>query len=71
MTVANLLNSFIVYGYKVVCRIITVVSKNQIVLEKGRLTYVSKIPAEYLNKKVIAYVRNELTNHYIELEVYI
>lgn len=71
MTVKTLLNTFNGYRDWLVCRVIIVVSKNPIVLEKGRLTHVSRIPAEYLNKEVIAYVRRELTNHYIELEVYI
>lgn len=53
------------------CRVITVVSVNPTVFKKDRLTHVSKIPAEYLDKEVKAYTRRELTNAYIELEVYI
>ena len=71
MTVENLLNAFYGYRDRLVIRFITVMSKNPIVLKRGRLTIVSRIPAEYLNKKVIASVQRELTNRYIELEVYI
>ena len=71
MTVEKLLNTFYGYRDRLVCRVIIVVSKNPIVLKRGELTFASRTPAEYLNKKVIAYIRRELTNHYIELEVYI
>ena len=71
MTVENLLNSFYGYRDRIVCRVITVASKNPIVLKRGRLTFASRISAEYLNKMVIAYVQRELINRYIELEVYI
>lgn len=71
MTVETLLNTFNGYRDRLVCRVIIVVSKNPIVLKRDRLTFASRIPAEYLNKRVIASVQRELINRYIELEVYI
>ena len=70
MTLADLLNNFTPYKDWVVVRVITVKSKNPLFLEKSRLTPSSKISPEQLNKEVIAYIRRDLTNNHVEMEVY-